>query len=167
MFKPSDYLSKPIRSHPKRSPNKAYPDAESFFFDNTCTLPCFSIVATGACTYGKRCHFKHDYRCINLNIDTRKIDRKSNKPFKDTGHALFFWPAQSYQSETYEVSDNVILQSMWHHYLLSLSPNNMFDEKEYTYNFITKKRRLEVFQNLSKNRLPIFADLSRGHNPSG
>ena len=139
------------------------------------TLPCFSTIATGFCTYGERCQFIHDYRCKNEICYTKhkRILSKSNnnKSFNDIGHSLFFWPALTYQSETYEVPEDVLLQSMWYHYLISLSEDNIINQKENRseINLITQKSRLEVFQNLSKNRnrLPIFTELERCHYPSG
>ena len=139
------------------------------------TLPCFSMISTGFCSYRDRCMFIHDRRCKSFGKRVKIIFGNNKALHKDIGFCLFYWPGQSNNSDTYEVSEDRILQSLWHYYILSISSNNALpDEKEY-YNHITGKLRLKVFEKLSSNsfetegeekhfefrnsRLPIFQNI--------
>jgi hypothetical protein len=91
----------------------------------------------------------HDERCRASFTEKIRTRFRKDKPLsKDVGFCLFYWPGQNNKSNMYEVSEDPLLQSVWHYYILSISSvDSLFDEKEY--NPITGKVRLGVFQKLA------------------
>ena len=115
-------------------------------------LPCKNIISMGKCSYGSRCRFIHDYRCLYNKYDNRIYDKtiSRRKPFAELDKDLFFWPEYYSEQGTYEPPDNSSIKSIWFHFINACN-NIILDDEKTLVNGITGKKRLDIFISLSNN----------------
>lgn len=134
------------------------------------TLPCFSMIATGGCSYECYCRFLHDERLLidkKFGVKSGRLPKANDRrSTQEKGFVLFYWPPMQGTSvpnkgQHYEIGNGVsknysylCLVSMWDTYLQTVADCNeekfaSESEARAVYNPVTNKRRLQVFRDLS------------------
>lgn len=101
------------------------------------TLPCFSYISTGTCSYYDRCHFIHDPR-VQSNFNFKNIRAKN---YKKNCTDPFFWPPNNFLSENNITLYNpngkndaeISSELLWYCFLANISSiqNNNYHECYY------------------------------------
>lgn len=141
------------------------------------TLPCFSMIATGDCSYENYCKFIHDRRlrcsCRIMHptvYDRKEMNRRQkNQNATEKGFVVFYWPPMNvegpghYVDRKYHLPVNPMpgnskdysyscMVSMWEHFITFLnSPTeqNLEFQAFGNSNPYTNRPRLPVFRELS------------------
>jgi len=148
----------------------------------TFTLPCFSMIATGDCSYESYCRFIHDHRlkcsCMKLfnsqNTQNANQRRPKNYNAGERGFVVFYWPPMGDQPHIphthrkyelplpgtqYHSKDYAYLcmASMWDHFLLFLQQSSQQSVDE---GALTLSAYQETNYVTGRSRLPVFRELS-------
>lgn len=150
----------------------------------TFTLPCFSMIATGDCSYESYCRFIHDHRlkcsCMKMfsqqNAQNAYQRRPKNYNAGERGFVVFYWPPSPDQphiphthrkyelplpSTQYHSKDYAYqcMASMWDHFLLFLQQSSQ-QSPEGDEGDLTLSAYQESNFVTGRSRLSVFRELS-------
>lgn len=142
------------------------------------TLPCFSMVSTGGCSYECYCKFVHDDRMLidkRFGVKSGRLPRSHDRRnTTEKGFVLFYWPPMHGKTnaegkQRYDLHhaagklgpknySYLCLVSMWNHYLDTIAMANACEfasdeEACAVVNPITKRKRLPIFRELSMSNI--------------